>query len=102
MNKCFKVLFLFLVPFIFVSCEADYEGVGDDTPDADPVVKSITLSISEASLAVGQEITFQVLSDQNNIITSSCKFFVNGTEISGNKFKPGEPVNTLLMLHTKN
>ena len=60
MKEYFKVLFLFFVPFIFVSCEADYEGVGDDTPDADPVVKSITLSISEASLAVGQEITFQV------------------------------------------
>lgn len=91
MKKHLRFLFLFFVPFIFVSCEADYEGVGDDTPDADPVVKSITLSISEASLAVGQEITFQVLSDKNNIITSSCKFFVNGTEISGNKFKPGEP-----------
>lgn len=91
MKSFFKLLLFVSIPFLLISCEADYEGVGDDTPDPLPEVKSLKLSVSEASVAVGEEITFQVLSDQNNILTSSCKFFIDGTEISGNKFKPGEP-----------
>ena len=94
MNFNTKLLFSFFAAFFIFSCT--YEGVGDDnnagngggSPDD---VKSIKLTISSENVEVNSELTFTVLSDKNDLLTSSCKFFVNGTEISGNKFKPGEP-----------
>ena len=77
----------FLILFI-ASCEGAFEEVGEGS-SSEPVI-SITLSVSSESVAINSEVTFKVLSDNNDNITSSCKFFVNDIEIVGNKYTPGE------------
>ena len=93
MRLSYKTFLSFFITLFIVSCT--YEGVGNDSSSPGSGgeiddVKSINLSISSENIEVNSEITFTVLSDKNDLLTSSCKFFVNGTEISGNKFKPGE------------
>ena len=94
MRLSYKTFLSFIITLFIVSCT--YEGVGNDSSSPGGVggeiddVKSINLSISSENIEVNSEITFTILSDKNDLLTSSCKFFVNGTEISGNKFKPGE------------
>jgi hypothetical protein len=85
--KNFPLFFSFLILF-FTSCEGDYEEVG--SPDSSNPVTSITLSVSSENILINNEVVFQILSDSNEVLTSSCKFFVNEKEIVGNKYTPGE------------
>ena len=84
-------LFFYSLLFLFiVSCEGAYEEIGEGSSNPSNPVTSITLSVSAENVAINNEVTFQVLSDKNDVITSTCKFFVNDKEIVGNKYTPGE------------
>jgi|TARA_B100001094_G_C18062349_1_gene735707 hypothetical protein len=92
MNLLFKSFTVLFISCFIISCTT--EGYGEDSPGGDSTpleVTSIKLSISSENIEVNSEIILTVLSDKNDLLTSSCKFFVNGNEISGNTFKPGEP-----------
>ena len=80
-NVTFSVFFLFTL----VSCS----GGGDDNDITNPEdqVKSIKLSVSNEYVELNNQAVFEVLSDKNKVLTSSCKFFVNNEEITGNTFK---------------
>ena len=80
-NVTFSVFFLFTL----VSCS----GGGDDNDITNPEdqVKSIKLSVSNEYVELNNQAVFEVLSDKNKVLTSSCKFFVNNKEITGNTFK---------------
>ena len=86
--KVFQKFLISLIPIFFIACSGDFESYGDDLPDVQAEVKSLNLSFNDGTITVNQEITFQVLSDQNKDLTSSCKIFVDDIEISANKFTP--------------
>ena len=86
--KVFQNLILLLIPVFFISCSGDFESYGDDSPEVQAEIKSLKISFTDGTISVNQEITFQVLSDQNKDITTLCKIFVDDIEISGNKFTP--------------
>ena len=86
--KNINLFFYSFLILIIASCEGAFEEVGEGS-SSEPVI-SITLSVSSESVAINSEVTFKVLSDNNDNITSSCKFFVNDIEIVGNKYTPGE------------
>jgi thiol-disulfide isomerase/thioredoxin len=80
-NVTFSIFFLFTL----VSCS----GGGDDNDITNPEdqVKSIKLSVSNEYVELNNQAVFEVLSDKNKVLTSSCKFYVNNEEITGNTFK---------------
>jgi|TARA_B110000914_G_scaffold149345_1_gene130866 thiol-disulfide isomerase/thioredoxin len=88
--KNFKFYFFIFLTLFILSCEGEYEEVGTGSGDPSNPVTTITLSVSSENVSVNTEVVFQILSDSNNVLTSSCKFFVNDKEISGNKYTPGE------------
>jgi len=85
-----NLFFYSLLSLFIVSCEGAYEEIGEGSSNPSNPITSITLSVSAENVAINNEVTFQVLSDKNDVITSSCKFFVNDKEIVGNKYTPGE------------
>ena len=76
-----KLIPIIFTSLFFLSCSGDFEGYGDDTPDVAAEVKSLTLSFTQGTITVNQEVVFQVLSDLNKDITSFCKIFINDVEI---------------------
>ena len=82
---CFWFLFSVFLLFTLFSCGGSDD---DDSTVINPIeeVKSIKLSISSEYIELNTSAVFQVLSDKNKLLTSSCKFFVDNQEISGNTF----------------
>ena len=90
MAKLYRIVLSVIFPILFVSCSADYEGVGDSSASKPQnEVKSIVLSFSsgEGSYDINTDVVFKATSDANEDITSFCEFYVNDAKITGNKFK---------------
>ena len=90
MAKLYRIILSIIFPILFVSCSADYEGIGEDsTSKPQNEVKSIVISFpsGEASYDINTDVVFKATSDASEDITSFCEFFVNDSKITGNKFK---------------
>ena len=90
MAKFYRIILSAIFPILFISCSADYEGVGEDSSSKPQnEVKSIVLSFpsGEASYDINTDVVFKATSDASEDITSFCEFFVNDSKITGNKFK---------------
>ena len=90
MAKLYRIILSAIFPILFISCSADYEGVGEDsTSKPQNEVKSIVISFpsGEASYDINTDVVFKATSDASEDITSFCEFFVNDSKITGNKFK---------------
>lgn len=85
MKYLINFLFSVFLLFTLFSCGGSED---DDSAVINPVqeVKSIKLSVSSEYIELNTSAVFQVLSDRNKLLTSSCKFFVDNQEISGNTF----------------
>lgn len=85
MKYLLNFLFSVFLLFTLFSCGGSDD---DDSTVINPIeeVKSIKLSISSEYIELNTSAVFQVLSDKNKLLTSSCKFFVDNQEISGNTF----------------
>ena len=73
--KVYQNLTLLLIPIFFISCSGDFESYGDDSPEVQAEIKTLEISFTDGIIAINQEITFQVMSDQNTDITTLCKIF---------------------------
>ncbi len=84
MKKLNKLTHLFILMLfsagLLTSCGTEEE-VGD---------ASLELSLSSNSVNVGESISFQLFSSFEGDVTDAASFFVNGVEISGNSYVPGE------------
>ena len=79
MAKLYRIVLSVIFPILFVSCSADYEGVGDSSASKPQnEVKSIVLSFpsGEASYDINTDVVFKATSDASEDITSFCEFFV--------------------------
>ena len=85
MKYLLNFLFSIFLLFTLFSCGGSGD---DDSAVINPVeeVQSIKLSVSSEYIELNTSAVFQVLSDKNKLLTSSCKFFVDNQEISGNTF----------------
>lgn len=81
-TKMFSVLVL-LASIFFFACSSEEK---TDTPPDE--VKSITLTANNSGVLVGTKITFKVLTDKEENVSSSAEILVNGQKISGTTYTP--------------
>ena len=80
-NKIFKALTLFFFMGLAVSCSDSSSDDGGGS-GGDDTATSITLSGSSSSITEGESVSFTVMDDLNNNVTSSSSFTVDGLAIS--------------------
>ena len=78
MNKFFNILFF---SFIIISC-----GFEDNPILNDVGITSISVSMSSDKVDANESITFEAKDNNQNTVTSSCKFYVDGQLISGSTY----------------
>lgn len=89
-NKLIHIFtFLSLFSFLLLSCGTE----------EDPANAVIEVTVSSASVTIGNPVTFTATSSIEGDITSSVSFIVNGTEITGNTYTP-TVVNTQNQVYT--
>lgn len=82
MKKVFYLLSAFSILF-FAACSSDDDNGGSD-------ITSITLSASATELEPGETVTFTVLSEAGDDVTSMATIDVDGTVLDGNTFSSDE------------
>ena len=78
MNKFFNILFF---SFTIISC-----GFEDNPILNDAGITSISVSMSSDKVDANESITFEAKDNNQNTVTSSCKFYVDGQLISGSTY----------------
>ncbi|WP_053990220.1 Omp28-related outer membrane protein [Mangrovimonas sp. TPBH4] len=76
-------LFLLVVASAFFSCSSSDDGNGGQA-------SSITISVDNNAINLGQSLTFTVTDDNNSDVTSQSTIYFSGTVISGSTYTPTE------------
>lgn len=85
MKKVFYLLSAFSILF-FAACSSDDDNGGNGGSD----ITSITLSASATDLELGETVSFTVLSEAGDDVTSMATIDVDGTVLDGNTFSSDE------------
>ncbi len=83
-----KLFYFFIITVLF-SCSSPSSDVIDDSTDpAGPT--SISLTSDKSTLEVGETVTFTVIDNEDENVTSQSAILINGNSISGSTFMPLE------------